>query len=772
MSDSDDDIERRETTAPPAPKKKRASKAEDAWFAEGDTPAEPAAETPAAQTEPVKTEPVSSWDEVPGDPAVAAPVDIPAEPEAATPVEPPANAPAAWPEAAKPVDDAPGGTVWAPSGSMAPQAAPQPEPSPAASTPPPSAPPVVDTPEPTVFIPPTPKAPSGRVEIGSVLNGIYRVTRFIARGGMGEVFEGENVNSDERVAIKVILEHLSKDENVLAMFRKEAKTLTRLSHPALVQYRVMAQEPTLGAFYIVTDFIDGAPLSDVYRTLNPSPEDLISLLKRLAQGLEAAHEIGAVHRDISLDNILLPHGRLDQAKVIDFGIAKDLDQHSGTIVGDGFAGKLGFVAPEQFGAYDRAVGAWTDVYSLALVILTVAGGKPYDMGATLVEAITKRQTTPDVSVAPEILRPLLEHMLAPDPKVRLRSMAEVLTEINNLGKPVAAPAKLADKKPAKAPKAEAPKPATVPPKASTVPPAATTPRPPGTAPTANKNLPLIIGGAAVAVVAIGGGLFFALSGHKPAANPTASTAPAAASGARSPADIRAAVIAAVDKVDCTWVDISEPQGAAGSQSMTISGVTLNPGQLSRIASEAAGSTVEVDTGDVHTLQQSACPVLNSFRKFRTPQTAPQTLIMPVRNYTMLPNPAGCQGTGAQAKGIVDVAKQPDDYVVLGMEPDGRLQEAGPRQAFEQLPVNAPSMATAKPDGTIEFNDCVDQNTFTRSQGLQAVMLLIGKGPFDLTPLNANQSDTMAVPANWTQTFEQNAAAHGWRTEMAWFHITK
>ena len=75
---------------------------------------------------------------------------------------------------------------------------------------------------------------------------------------MGEVFEGVNINQDdERVAIKVILPHLAADPNVLAMFRKEARTLTRLSHPALVQYRVLAQEPQLGVLYIVTEYIDG-----------------------------------------------------------------------------------------------------------------------------------------------------------------------------------------------------------------------------------------------------------------------------------------------------------------------------------------------------------------------------------------------------------------------------------------------------------------------------------------------------------------------------------
>ena len=79
---------------------------------------------------------------------------------------------------------------------------------------------------------------------------MFAVRRFIARGGMGEVFEGANVITDERVAIKVMLPALANDPNVITLFRREAQTLTRLHHPAVVQYRVLAQEPELGVLYI------------------------------------------------------------------------------------------------------------------------------------------------------------------------------------------------------------------------------------------------------------------------------------------------------------------------------------------------------------------------------------------------------------------------------------------------------------------------------------------------------------------------------------------
>jgi serine/threonine-protein kinase len=271
------------------------------------------------------------------------------------------------------------------------------------------------------------------VEPGDVLNHMFEVRRSIGRGGMGEVFEGINVSTEEPVAIKVILPHLAADPQVLAMFRREAVTLTRLSHPALVQYRTQALDPQLGAYYIVTEFIRGDNLSEILAELDAPPGDLAALMRRLAEGLAAAHRLGAIHRDLTPDNVMLAGGRLDEARIIDFGIAKDLDAGSATIVGDGFAGKLNYVAPEQLGEYGREVGPWTDVYSLALTILAVARRKDVDLGGTLVDAVDKRRKGVDVSAAPAALQPVLSKMLRHDPAERFRSMEEVIGALDDLG---------------------------------------------------------------------------------------------------------------------------------------------------------------------------------------------------------------------------------------------------------------------------------------------------------------------------------------------------
>jgi serine/threonine protein kinase len=273
-------------------------------------------------------------------------------------------------------------------------------------------------------------APSGRIPPGTVLNHIYEVGRLIGRGGMGEVYEGVNVNTDERVAIKVILEHLAEDPKVQALFRAEASVLTRLSHDALVQYRVMAREPTLGVSYIVTDFVDGERLEKLIGRLDVSQRALKALLRRLAEGLAAAHARHVFHRDISPDNVLLPEGRLEAAKIIDFGIAKDVQTHAATLVGGGFAGKLNFVAPEQLGDFGGQTGPWTDIYSLGLVMLAVASHRIVDMGATFVEAVDRRRSGPDLGPLPQSLRPIFARMLAPDPSERFQSMRELIAELD------------------------------------------------------------------------------------------------------------------------------------------------------------------------------------------------------------------------------------------------------------------------------------------------------------------------------------------------------
>ncbi len=287
-----------------------------------------------------------------------------------------------------------------------------------------------------------PRATPGLLEPGTILNNNYRIERAIGEGGMGKVFLASNTFIEEdRVAIKVIRSEQVHDELVREMFGKEVRAMVRITNPRIVSYRTFAHDPQLDISFVVTEFIDGPSLEklilDGQRFSTP---ELLTLLGEVCIGLRAAHKAGVVHRDLAPDNVLLEEGDIDRPKIIDFGIVKDTKAGE-TIIGTGFAGKLNFVAPEQLGEPEYEIGPWTDIYSLALVILGLANGKEIDMGHTPGAAIRKRHEPIDLSPVEPELRSLLSDMLATHPDHRLRSTDEVMQRVEQIqrGEPEADP---------------------------------------------------------------------------------------------------------------------------------------------------------------------------------------------------------------------------------------------------------------------------------------------------------------------------------------------
>ena len=613
-----------------------------------------------------------------------------------------------------------------------------------------------------------PRVDGSRIQVGDVLNHIFEVKRFLARGGMGEVYEGINVNSDERVAIKVILPQLAADPNVQAMFRREARTLTRLSHPALVQYRVLAQEPQLGVYYIVTEYIDGTNLSDVLTQIEATPAQLLALTRRLAEGLSAAHALGAIHRDMSPDNVLLEDGRLDRARIIDFGIAKDLDPGSKTIIGDGFAGKLGYVAPEQLGDFDREVGPWSDVYSLGLLILAVAQRRNVDMGASFVEAIDRRRKGADTSTAPPEIRGVLDRMLTPDPAARLRSMAEVITALDA---PVAMPGKAATRAKAAADKAAlvkttsklTAKPATAG-SAVALPTAGKAASATGTAFAGNRGL--IIGGSAATLLAVAGAAYFVF---KPASPPVAVVTAnrVAHLAGPSPADAaRAAVNATLPGLSCTWLDLTAVVSKPDGISLALDGVAGHPAEAeAAIARAAAGTGVHIaatDFTEVAPLSGSECASIDAFRAIRAGGLA--HLSVPQRKFELSTQPPGSPFAGKlRARTIINLAlADPSlDFAVYGIEPSGAISSLIPdRHSFAKIPKTGTPIADLGGD---RYRLQIDAD----HSGWSGIILLTGRGGFADPLVVTGPGERSAA---WQQKFAAAAAANGWRAEMVWFKM--
>lgn len=262
--------------------------------------------------------------------------------------------------------------------------------------------------------------------LGRVLNNNYRIDRLIGAGGMGEVYEGEHLFTGNRVAIKVVLQSLSHDEKVLGLFKREARILFKLTDEAIARYLDSFHEPALDRYCLVMDYIDGVPLSEMMSRIRPlMPEEALRLMRRLAVALDRAHRLEIVHRDLSPDNVMLRGGEVDQAVLIDFGIARSAAMTEGTLHGQ-FAGKFKYVSPEQLGHFGGEVGPRTDVYGLALLIAAGLRGKALDMGGSIVEAVNARREIPVLEGVPVHLRPLLAHMLEPDPANRPAGMGAVV----------------------------------------------------------------------------------------------------------------------------------------------------------------------------------------------------------------------------------------------------------------------------------------------------------------------------------------------------------
>ncbi len=288
--------------------------------------------------------------------------------------------------------------------------------------------------------PPQGTTPPVTVTSGMLVAGTYEIEQLINRGGMGEVYRGRNVHTGDPVAMKIVLPALAHDPMIEALFQKEAKVLGRLHHDAIVRYHTYMNPPEIGRPSLIMEFVEGKSLSDWIKEKPLSEAEVRVLLRRLASGLDRAHGAGVVHRDLSPDNVLLEGQKVENAKLIDFGIAKSSMKGDRTLLQGQFAGKFSFVAPEQLGAFDGAIDGRTDVYSLGLMMVAACRGKNLNMGASIIEAVRSRSSVPDLSDVYADLRPLLEHMLQPDPANRPASMARVIELLDDPSQiPVIAP---------------------------------------------------------------------------------------------------------------------------------------------------------------------------------------------------------------------------------------------------------------------------------------------------------------------------------------------
>lgn len=276
-----------------------------------------------------------------------------------------------------------------------------------------------------IATPETAAADAQMVQPGVLINDNYRILKLVSAGGMGEVYRAENLFTGDPVAVKIILPSLARDESIIDLFRREARILVQMRDDAIVRYHNFVRDKGLNRYCLIMEFVEGRHLWDhIQNVAALDADEALVLLRRLARGLAQAHARGVTHRDLSPDNVILRDNRIDEAVLIDFGIARS------TELGDGlngrFAGKFKYIAPEQLGHAGGEIGPPADVYGLALMIAAAMRGAPLDMGSSVVEASEARRRIPDLTGISHRVYPLLQHMLEPDPRERPADMDALL----------------------------------------------------------------------------------------------------------------------------------------------------------------------------------------------------------------------------------------------------------------------------------------------------------------------------------------------------------
>ncbi len=269
--------------------------------------------------------------------------------------------------------------------------------------------------------------------IGQLLDGRYELLEVIGTGGMAVVYKALCHRLNRLVAVKVLKDEFSADEDFLRRFRAEGEAVAMLSHPNIVQvFDVSASED---ANYIVMELIDGISLKqymEVKGILNW--KETLHFATQIAKGLEHAHSRGIVHRDIKPHNVMvLKNGSV---KVMDFGIAQVMNK-SNTLTKEAL-GSVHYISPEQ--AKGSFTDSRSDIYSLGVVMFEMMTGRPpYDGDSPVAVAIqhinggAPRPTSLNPNI-PVGMEQIIMKAMALEPKDRYSSATELLSDLEEFRK--------------------------------------------------------------------------------------------------------------------------------------------------------------------------------------------------------------------------------------------------------------------------------------------------------------------------------------------------
>lgn len=262
--------------------------------------------------------------------------------------------------------------------------------------------------------------------------GRYQIRRELGRGGMAIVYVAYDPRFEREVALKILPGYFVHEEDFRARFEREAKTLARLEHFAIVPVYDYGQD---GSPYLVMRYMRGGTLKDRMKK-GPIPlDEAIKIVQRVGAALDATHDIGIIHRDLKPDNILFDE--MGRAYLSDFGIVKLAEGSQTFTKTGGIIGTPAYMSPEQAtGA--KGVDRRSDIYSLGVILYEMLAGKAPFEADTTVRLIMKHvsEPVPDILKENPALPPacdaIIKRVMAKQPEERFGSCAELVDALNRV----------------------------------------------------------------------------------------------------------------------------------------------------------------------------------------------------------------------------------------------------------------------------------------------------------------------------------------------------
>ena len=285
--------------------------------------------------------------------------------------------------------------------------------------------------------------------IGKVISERYKLVEKIGQGGSGAIYRAEHTTLHKRVAVKLLHAQLSTDDTALERFRREATTVGALENEHILQVLDYGRTDDHRLFFAM-EFLEGETLTKVVEREKQLPVDrAVDILSQMCEGLNEAHGLGYVHRDLRPRNVFLvtKRGRADFVKLLDFGLAKLIlpdAEAKQTAMGMTF-GDPRYMSPEQ--ARGEAIDRRSDIYSLGAIAFEMLTGSPPYTGSGTFEILQQHLDAPVPKVrdrrgdCPQWLDAAVQRALAKKPAGRYDTVAQFLEAIRTQPKAAAAPAK-------------------------------------------------------------------------------------------------------------------------------------------------------------------------------------------------------------------------------------------------------------------------------------------------------------------------------------------